>query len=96
MDLSSAQREALDRLLAGKPRTGNLKDDLIAAGKETARRREQNRIDGGRVFEALHELTGSWAIAAYLVDLPKSTVINWFKEVVKADREAETETPETD
>ena len=93
MDLSSAQRDALDRLLAGKPRSGSLRDDLIAAGEETKRRREQNTIDGGHVFEALHELTGSWAIVAYLVGLPKSTVINWFKKLPKID---ETETPETD
>ena len=90
MDLSSAQREALDRLLARKKRAGNLKDQLIAAGQEAKRRREQNTDDGGHVFEALHELTGSWAITAYLVGLPKSTVINWSRKLPQADETGET------
>ena len=92
MDLSSAEREALDRLLPRDRQTGDLKVDLIAAGQETKRRREQNSIDGGHVFAALHRLTKSWAIVAFLVDLPKSTVINWFRKMAEAVYETD-ETP---
>ena len=90
MELSSAEREALDSLLKGKPRTGDLKADLIAAGLEARRRREQNTIEGGHVFTALHRETRSWAIVAYLMGMKKTTVINWNKKLGETDAEAET------
>lgn len=94
LDLSSARREALDRLVPREQQTGDLKKDFVAAGEEAKRRREQNTEDGGHVFQALHEITGSWAIVAYLVGLPKSTVINWSKKLSEID-EMPPETPET-
>jgi hypothetical protein len=91
LELSSARREALDHLVPRERQTGDLKKDLVAAGEETKRRREQNTEDGGHVFQALYELTGSWAIVAYLVDLPKSTVYNWSKRLGEADAETPSE-----
>ena len=91
MDLSSAERKALDHLLPRERQTGDLESDLIAAGKEAKRRREQNTEDGGHVLAALNRLTDSLAITAYLVKLPKSTVYNWSKKIGETDTEAPAE-----
>jgi hypothetical protein len=95
VSLSSAEREALDRLIPRERQTGDLEADLIAAGLEAKRRREQNTEDGGHVFAALTRATGSLATTAYLVKLPKSTIARWSKKPGETDAEtpAEGETP---
>lgn len=49
--------EALVNLL-GERRTGDRSADLIAAAKESLRRREQNSMDGGAVIAALRDELG--------------------------------------
>lgn len=77
MDLSSAEREALDRLLAPEQRTGDLRADLIAAAKEALRRREQNTVDGGHVIAALYRDTQSWRTLAWATGIKVSTARRW-------------------
>jgi hypothetical protein len=42
--------------------TGNLVEDLYAAGREVMRRRKQNTIDGGIVIAALRARGLSWSV----------------------------------
>ena len=90
MDLSSAEREALDRLVPRERQTGDLRADLISAAREAKRRREQNTVDGGHVIAALYRDTRSWRTLAWVTDIPVSTARRWGLPP------EETETPETD
>ena len=101
MDLSSAEREALDRLVPRERQTGDLVTDLIAAAREAWRRRQQNTVDGGHVIAALYRDTGSWRTLSYLTKytdengkterIPVSTARRW----ALPPGEAETQAPVT-
>jgi len=87
LDLSSAEREALDRLLPRDRQTGDLVADLVAATQEAWRRRQQNTVDGGHVIAALYRDTKSWRTLSYLTKytdengevqrIPVSTARRW-------------------
>lgn len=77
MILSSAEREALDRLVPHERQTGDLRADLIAAAREAKRRREQNTVDGGHVIAALYRDTRSWRTLAWATEIPVSTARRW-------------------
>ena len=93
MSLSSAEREALDRLVPREQQTGDLVADLIAAAKEAWRRREQNTVDGGAVLAALHRDTKSLQTVSYLTKIPKSTIARWSKKPGETDTEVLDDTP---
>jgi len=90
LDLSSAEREALDRLLPRDRQTGDLVADLIEAAQEAWRRRQQNTIDGGAVLGALHRDTRSLQTTSYLTKIPKSTIQRWKLKPGTADETGET------
>ena len=95
MDLSSAEREALDRLLPRDRQTGDLVADLIEAAQEAWRRRQQNTIDGGAVLGALHRDTRSLRTVSYLTKSPVSTIQRWKLKPGAADETGETTSEET-
>ena len=100
MDLSSAEREALDRLLPRERQTGDLVVDLVAATQEAWRRRQQNTQDGGHVIAALYRDTKSWRTLSYLTKytdtdgrvnrIPPTTARRWSLEPGTADETGET------
>lgn len=94
MDLSSAEREALDRLVPREQQTGDLRADLIAAAREAMRRREQNTVDGGHVIAALYRDTRSWRTLAWVTDIPTSTARRWHVPPAEIG-EMSPETPDT-
>lgn len=89
MDLSSAEREALDRLVPRDQQTGDLVADLTAAAKEAWRRREQNTVDGGHVIAALYRDTESWRTLAWATGIPVSTARRWSLPPGETDAQAQ-------
>ncbi len=76
VDLSEAERAALDALL-GDTATGEQHADLVAACRETMRRREENSRLGGHVIAALYRSVNSWRIVEYATGIPASTARSW-------------------
>ena len=70
-------REALDALL-GRNRTGDYKDDLIAAAREAMERRKRNSEHGGAILGALRDNVGlTWREIADVTGIPASTAYRW-------------------
>lgn len=91
MELSSAEREALDRLVPRERQTGDLIADLTEAAQEAWRRRQENTHDGGAVIGALYRDTRSWRTLSYVTKIPVSTARRWSLPPGETDAE----TPET-
>lgn len=87
--LTDDEQRALNELCPADRRTGDLRQDLIAAVKEAMRRREQNTLDGGAVLQALHREVGTWRTIGKLTGLSFSTANRWGKPFREAEREAE-------
>jgi hypothetical protein len=68
--------EALVELL-GDSRTGDLVADLLAAGRELRRRREDNTRFGRPVFAALREAGVEWREIEAATGIPKSSAQRW-------------------
>jgi hypothetical protein len=96
VSLSSAEREALDRLVPRERQTGDLIADLTAAAQEAWRRREQNTQDGGAVLAALYRDTRSWRTLAYITKIPATTARRWSIPPGEADAETPVDTPPQD
>lgn len=77
MELSSAGREVVNRLLKPRERTGDASRDVIAAFEKVKQIREQNTHDGAVLIDELHRDTKSLKTTAYLL---KTTVgkIRWW------------------
>lgn len=75
--LSSAEREALDRLVSPAEQTGSQRADFIAGAQETMRRRRQNSIDGGLVIGVLRRRGMSLRQIGALMGVSKDKVARW-------------------
>ena len=76
VELSEDERAALDALL-GDAATGDQHADLVAACRETMRRRADNSRLGGHVIAALYRSVNSWRIVEYATGIPASTARTW-------------------
>lgn len=71
-----ALKDSLDDLLGDK-QTGNRRDDLVAAAKESLRRREHNTRVGAEVISAMISDGLSYREIETLTGIPRSTAQRW-------------------
>lgn len=83
--LSPEERRALDALIPPAQQTGDLQADLIAASKESMRRREENTRNGAAVIAALHRTVGSWRVVEFATGIPRMTARRWATPPQQAD-----------
>lgn len=85
MDLTAAERAALDALVPIDAQTGEVADDLKEAAREAWRRRQENTTLGGAVLAALYRDARSWRTVSYLTGIPVTTARRWAVPPVEAD-----------
>jgi hypothetical protein len=86
VQLTAAERAALDALVPSDQQTGDARADLLAAIAETWRRREENTRLGAAVIAALHRDAGSWRTVEYLTGIPRMTARRWAVPPEKAQQ----------
>ncbi len=86
-NLSAEERAALDALIPPDQQTGDLQADLVAATKESWRRREENTRNGAAVIAALHRAVGSWRIVEFATGVPRMTARRWATPPKDADKD---------
>jgi hypothetical protein len=83
--LSSQERAALDALVPPEQQTGDVRDDLIAAVRESWRRREENTKLGAAVLGALYRSAQSWRTIEFITGVPRTTARRWATPPAEAD-----------
>lgn len=87
--MTAEERAALDALVPPDQQTGDLRIDLVAAIRETWRRREENTRLGAAVIRALHRDAKSWSTVQYLTGIPRMTARRWATPPAIADADRE-------
>jgi hypothetical protein len=77
VELSSAGREVVNRLLKPRERTGDASRDTIAAFEKVKQIRQQNTHDGGVLIEELYRDTKSLRTTAYLLKITVGKLRRW-------------------
>ena len=85
MELTDAERAAVDALVPPDVRTGNDLADLTAAAQEAWKRRQQNTDLGGAVLAALYRAARSWRAVGSLTGIPTTTARRWATPPAVAD-----------
>lgn len=83
--MNDEERAALDALVPPDQRTDDMRADLVAAIRETWRRREENTRLGAAVIRALHRDAKSWRTVEYLTGVPRMTARRWATPPAQAD-----------
>jgi hypothetical protein len=92
VEMTDEERAALDALVPPDQQSGDPRADLVAAIRETWRRREENTRLGAAVIRALHRDAGSWRTVEYLTGVPRMTARRW----ATPPEEADADRPEPD
>jgi hypothetical protein len=94
--LTEDQRAALRALVPDDQRTGDLREDLVAAAKEVMERRRTNTRLGGAVLGALREQGLSWRQIDKLTGIPWSTARRWHEAIPGTEQQPEDTPPAAD
>lgn len=82
--LTPDEQRALDDLVPPAEQTGDPRTDLIAAARESFRRRQENSRVGGIVISALHDRVSSWRVIEAETDIPRTTAQRWAEQPLPA------------
>ena len=75
--LTAEERRGLDALLPADQRGKDVDANLLAAARESLRRREQNSLDGGAVLDALRRRGWSLRKIEKETGIPFNTIKRW-------------------